>query len=205
MRGRHKKWADPYLSAHPEIVFESIDPQDPFFKASSLFLEIGTGKGDFILKMPSLIPGHYLGLERDHSILGLAAKKAVDLGRDDIRLSPLDFDVAFEAIKDLRFDGVFLNFSDPWPKKRHTKRRLTTKERLLQMKSLLKDDGKIVFKSDNENLYLFTLEEAPLAGLAIILNDPDYQGDPLDAVTEYEANFRSKHLPIHRIIMVKEK
>jgi len=203
VRGRHKKWAAPFLSDHPEIVFAKIDPQDPFFSDGPLYLEIGIGKGDFIIGMSSLLGGKWLGLERDLSIMGSAAKKAVESGKANIRLRAADFDFCFEEMAGLSFDAIFLNFSDPWPKKKHWKRRLTTTDRLLKMKALLKERGLVYFKSDNQNLYDFTLEEAKKAGYQIVSSTGDYQCDPLDVPTEYEKNFRSLNTPITRIILRK--
>jgi len=204
VRGRHKKWAAPYLAEHPELVLAPIDPKDPFFEAPSLALEIGMGKGDFILGMAAKNPTvHYLGLERDSSIMGTAAKKVEASALKNIRLRAADFDFAYEEMGSLKFDRIYLNFSDPWPKKRHWKRRLTTKERLLKMGALLKDAGEIVFKSDNVDLYAFTLEQAPLAGFSILDATANYLLLPEDVMTEYEKNFRSQGKAITRIRMAK--
>ena len=110
MRGRFKKWASPYLEAHPEIVFNEVDASDPFFSFAPLYLEVGIGKGDFILTMQDIMPGHYLGLEKDVSVMGMAAKKVVESQRDSIRLCADDFDNVYENITELRFDKIFLNF-----------------------------------------------------------------------------------------------
>lgn len=205
MRGRHKAWAAPYLAAHPEFVFAQIDPHDPFFFAPALGLEIGMGKGDFLLGMASKNPNvHYLGLERDVSICGTAGKKLEAANLANLRIAGLDFDAAFETLQGLKFDMIYLNFSDPWPKKRHWKRRLTTKERLLKMASLLKEDGEIRFKSDNLPLYEYTLEQAPLAGLNVVTSTDHYQLAEDDVLTEYEKQFREQGKPITRIVLKKK-
>lgn len=202
MRGRFKKWASPYLEAHRDIAFETVDPADPFFESSPLFLEIGIGKGDFILGMQKILPGHYLGLEKDVSVMGMAAKKVVESGADSIRLCADDFDNVYEDIKPLRFDVIFLNFSDPWPKARHKKRRLTFAPRLLKIVSLLKEGGEIRFKTDNDDLYAYTLEQIEEAKLSITLRQDIYQFNPEDdAMSEYERNFRSVGKSIHRLII----
>jgi tRNA (guanine-N7-)-methyltransferase len=164
------------------------------------------GKGDFLLDRAKKAPGHYLGLERDLSVLGVAAKKilAEDI-HTNIRLRGEDFDFLFEEeLQGLSFDAIYLNFSDPWPKRRHWKRRLTTRERLLKMNSLLKDGGKIVFKSDNRDLYQFTLEEAKEAGFPILFFTEAYPGGEDDVMSEYEKNFRSQNKPITRVILGKK-
>ncbi len=206
MRGHHKKWAAPFLQEHPEICLQEINADDAFLKASPLYLEIGMGKGDFLMDMSSRFPGNYLGLEREISILGMAAKKAVALEKKNVRLIGEDFDFVYDGLPLSSFDIIYLNFSDPWPKRRHWKRRLTTKERLNKMGSLLKEEGLIKIKTDNDDLYAFTLENAPLAKLETLVDEEDYQFDKeSDSMSEYEASFRSQGKKIHRIILKKGK
>ncbi len=205
MRARHKKWAAPFLEEHEEFALKEVDPEDPFFASDKLYLEIGAGKGDFVLGMAKLIPGNYLALEREISVLGTAGKKLLEQGLSNVRLLGADFDDAYESLKRLRFDAIFLNFSDPWPKKKHWKRRLTTKERLVKMESLLKQGGKIVMKTDNPSLFQFTLEQIPLTGLSLESQTDDYAFDPTqDAMSEYERNFRSQGVKIHRLVADKK-
>ena len=205
MRGRHKAWAAPFMAEHNDIVREKLDPQDPFFSVRPLYLEIGIGKGDFIVGMAARFPGNYLGLEKEVSIAGMAAKKVVGSGLSNILLRCGDFDVVYEEIASLRFDGIYLNFSDPWPKKKHTKRRLTAKPRLDKMYDLLVPGGFIAIKTDNDGLYEFTLEEIEKTKFKMRLNLEDYPLDEVnDVQTEYERNFRSIGQKIHRIELVKE-
>lgn len=204
MRARHKRWAEPYLEEHPDIVILNLADHVSFFMSSPLYLEIGAGKGDFVLAMAEK-GGSWVALEREISICGLLSKKVVDSGLANIVVYPSDFDVAAEALKTYVFDGIYLNFSDPWPKKRHWKRRLTTASRLFLMTSLLKEGGRLYFKSDNLALYEFTKDEASkVAGLRLVLDQPDYAFDASsDAMSEYERNFRSQGLPIHRLVYEK--
>ncbi|MBP5216290.1 MAG: tRNA (guanosine(46)-N7)-methyltransferase TrmB [Bacilli bacterium] len=181
-----------------------VDPADPFFAQKPLYLEIGMGKGDFLLGMSQKQPGHYLGIEREEDVLAIALKKILSLdAQQNIRLLRGDFDFLQEKIKDLRFDTIYLNFSDPWPKKRHWKRRLETKERLLRMKELLAPQGRIIFKSDDQDLYQFTLEQAS-GDFIIEYQNNDYALENGDVASEYEKNFRSIGRPITRIILKKE-
>jgi tRNA (guanine-N7-)-methyltransferase len=201
VRGRYKAWAKPFLEGHPENVIEKWDPQDPFFSVRPLYLEIGAGKGDFVLQLSLQQPGHYLALERDVSVAGILAKRVVEAERNDIRVIPGDFDAYGEELKNLRFDAIYLNFSDPWPKKRHWKRRLTTSGRLSSLKNLLTPEGLLRIKTDNDSLYEFTKEQAMIAGLELVKDDPDYVFDGSDdAMSEYERNFRSQGKSIHRLI-----
>ncbi len=204
MRGRRKPWAVPYLQDHPELVYPAIEENDPFLSASPVYLEIGMGKGDFLIGLSEKKPGHYLGLERDLSVLATAAKKIIGLGKSNIRLIGADFDDAFEALSAYRFDAIYLNFSDPWPKKKHAKRRLSEANRLARIASLLKEGGSIIIKTDNPILYEFTLEQIPLAKLQCPFHTDDYAFDENeDAMSEYEARFRAEGKKIHRLIITQ--
>ena len=204
MRGRHKAWALPYLEEHPEIALKEIEANDPFFHSEKLYLEIGIGKGDFIVGMAKKQPGNYLGLEREISILGMAAKKIEASSLKNVRVMGEDFDFVYESLLPLRFDAVYLNFSDPWPKKRHAKRRLTLAERLNKMAALLKDGGQIIIKTDNPILYEFTLEQIPLTKLQMTFHTDYYEFDEThDVMSEYEKNFRGLGQNIHRVVLLK--
>ena len=204
MRGRSKPWAKPYLSAHEELVFPEIKADEPFLDYQPKYLEIGMGKGDFIIAMSQKQQGHYLGLERDLSILATAAKKIESLELNNVRLLGGDFDDLYESLSLYRFDIIYLNFSDPWPKKRHAKRRLTEASRLARIASLLVDNGRIVIKTDNPILYEFTLEQIPLAKLQLVEETDHYVFDERnDAMSEYERRFREVGKPIHRIVVMK--
>lgn len=204
MRGRSKPWAGPYLQSHPELVYPTLEGNDPFLSYAPIYLEIGMGKGDFLIGMSQKLEGHFLGVERDLSILATAAKKIVGLGLGNVRLIGGDFDDLFESLSQYRFDAIYLNFSDPWPKKRHAKRRLSESARLSRIASLLKEGGRIIMKTDNPILYEFTLEQIPLAKLNVVSATDHYEFDPSqDVMSEYETRFRQEGKPIHRIVISK--
>jgi tRNA (guanine-N7-)-methyltransferase len=117
VRARHKRWAAPFLAEHPELVKESLPLDNPFYAQSPLYLEIGAGKGDFVIQMASR-GGHWLALERDVSISGLLAKKVLASALPNVILMRVDFDEVAPTLKEGAFAGVYLNFSDPWPKKK---------------------------------------------------------------------------------------
>lgn len=205
MRARHKRWALPFLEEHGDLCLKELPLDSPFYEKGPLYMEIGAGKGDFVVAMAAK-GGNWLALERDISVSGLLAKKIIASELTNIHLMAEDFDDVYPKLKKASFAGIFLNFSDPWPKKKHWKRRLTTKERLEKMSALLARDGKIYFKTDNDSLYEFTKEEALKDKLKIELDEPNYLvEDPFDAPTEYERNFRAEGMPIHRLIIVKEE
>lgn len=205
MRTRYKQWAVDYLDLHPELVIKDFSFNDPFFQGS-IYYEIGSGKGEFLtdysLKHPN---NHFLAVERARTIAGMMAKRLVDNECSNVRLFPLDGQELFEKTPDNSLDGIFLNFVDPWPKKRHEKRRLTYHTFLEQYYRMLKFGGKIFFKSDNDALYEWTLEEIKNTPFKIEINEPDYQFDEAnDSLTGYEQKFRGIGHPIHRIVLIKE-
>lgn len=204
MRARHKKWALPFLQEHPDLVKTDLPLDSPFYAVTPLNLEIGSGKGDFVIQMAAR-GGHWLALERDVSISGTLAKKIIASELSNILVMSVDFDEVFPKLKPGVFAGVYLNFSDPWPKKKHWKRRLTTRERLAKMSKLLTDEGRLYIKTDNDGLYAFTEEEAAKAGLVLLESQFAYELDPAkDAMTEYESAFRQEGKPIHRLVFGKK-
>ena len=202
MRVKYKPWAVQYLVDHPEVAKEKFDPNDDFFKAPKIALEIGSGKGDFILTLAKRNPDtHYVSVEVIRSVAGVLAKKIVDNKMDNILLYPVDVEFLFEAIPDGFFDVIYLNFSDPWPKKKHAKRRLTFHKFLDQYHRLLKENGKVIFKTDNTDLYEFSMEEFKNSKFINISFIDDYVFDETnDAMTEYETKFRAEGKIIHKII-----
>lgn len=203
MRSRKKKWADPFISVHPGL-FPS--PQGLSLNKPS-YLEIGCGKGDFLLGMASKQKGDYLAIEKDHSIAAVAGKKALNAGLNNVRLFASDFDELAPIFLEsgYRFAKIYVNFPDPWPKLRHHKRRLTEASRLTMMAKLLDEGGEIRFKTDNADLFAYSLEQAALAKLKVLRQDDDYQLSDDDALTEYEAQFREFGIPIHYLILSKEE
>lgn len=203
MRARHKKWTLPYIEAHPEIVSKSLTDCPFSLKGETLYLEIGIGKGDFILGMSKKQEGFYLGIEKVPDVIAVAAKKCLESESENVYLLYLDFDEAYPLLEGYCFKSIYLNFSDPWPKKKHHRRRLSAKERLLKMKSLLEDDGRFIIKTDNDDLFEYTKLEAIEAGLTIVEENKDYALEESDVMTEYEANFRAQGIPIKRLILSK--
>ena len=117
-----------------------------------------------------------------------------------------DLDVLYPELESLRFQIIYLNFSDPWPKKRHEKRRLTHVKRLEEFSKLLTLDGELHIKTDNDSLYAFSLEQIPLSPFEMILNEENYIFDEEnDVMSEYEKNFRSTGKSIHRIFLRKKQ
>lgn len=200
MRGRYKSWTPGFIDAHPEVSPRALDAADPFYRGD-LVLEIGSGKGGFLLSLAALHPSkHFLGLERDVSCCGTAVKEAVEEERENIRFLNLDFDDCFEELAKLRFDEIHVNFPDPWPKLRHAKRRLFYPERLKRILSLLSKNGRLEIRTDNDDLYDYLLASYEEAGACIL--PPPYPEEECES--EYEQRFKAMGKDIHRAFLAKK-
>ncbi|MCQ2794257.1 MAG: tRNA (guanosine(46)-N7)-methyltransferase TrmB [Bacilli bacterium] len=204
MRTKYKPWALPYLKAHADFAYASFDPKNPFYKRN-LWMEVGGGKGDFIIQMAKLNPKiHFVMIERVISVAGPALKK---LNETDLKNVRIIYDNFINVIRDIPSRAVtkiFLNFSDPWPKKKHAKRRLTSPNFMLDYYRILKKHGQIVMKTDQDNLYEYTKLVLPKEKFKIIVDNPHYNRlDVNDALTEYEAKFRQEGKTIYRLIIEK--
>lgn len=204
MRTKFKQWAVDFLNEHPEIVIEKINKEDPFF-LSNLCVEIGSGKGDFIVGMAQKYPEkHFLAIEKVKTIAGMMSKKIFDLEINNIRVFANDTELIFDQLNEGQIENIFLNFSDPWPKKKHAKRRLTFHTFLDKYYLLLEQGGYIYFKTDNDGLYEFTLEEISSSKFELVSNEENYELDEnKDVMTEYERKYRKVGKKIHRIVLLK--
>ncbi len=202
MRTRYKPWAKPYLDDHQEIVIKSLDDDPSFFADGPLEMEIGCGKGDFIVALATNNPNtKYLAIEVSAMVAAMAARKAVENKLQNIRFIVDDVAKILPLFLDETLGAIYLNFSDPWPKKKHEKRRLTFPAKLLEYTRILKKGGYLIFKSDNDALYnysLSTIKESPLELIAYTDNySALVEGD---AMSEYEKQFRSLSKNINRIV-----
>ncbi len=215
-RLKHVKGAEEAVAAHPFAVPE--ERQVPggwaelFGNGAPVFLEIGCGKGRFLLGQLSRRPErNYIGIEMYSSVL-LRGLEAVDAmaaaGAEElkhirfIRRNAIELDRIFAPGE---VGGIWLNFSDPWPKERHAKRRLTHGRFLRLYEKVLAPGGVVEMKTDNPDLYAFTLEEAKACGWDVLFKTEDLYADEtlLDGniATEYEEKFVAEGRPIHKIVM----
>ena len=163
-----------------------------------IYLEIGCGKGNFITKHAFAEPDcNFIACEGQMSVVLRALEKAEASGSGNLRVF-IDFVNDLEDYFEVgELSGIYLNFSDPWPKARHAKRRLTYRGRLQNYKKVLKPDGFIEFKTDNEGLFAFTLEEIEACGYEMIEMSRDLHGEAQGVhgeksrcfMTEYEEKF----------------
>lgn len=210
MRMKLKKWSKPFLVEHPDVYFAEDRYQSEEFveyiNRDNLYLEIGPGKGDFIVQMASKNPHlNFLVIELNISVAAMAAVKIVEAELTNVKLIVDDALVVLPLLKEHSLEAIFLNFSDPWPKKRHEKRRLTSKRFLQVYEKALKIGAPIIQKTDQKSLYEFSLECFQENGWKITEHTEDYQAlVEFDAMTEYERNFRGLGHQIYRIITIKE-
>ena len=177
-------------------------------KKRKIYLEIGMGKGDFITQKARLDPDNiYIGVEISKQVLALAVKKISRYEEfENIALNNIYF-MSFDAIEineifeDNQIERLFLNFSDPWPKKKHAKRRLTHENFLKEYKKVLKEHGEIEFKTDNRKLFEYSLVSMQNFGLKFIEVYLDLHKEEIENIrTEYEEKF-SPFGPIYKIVV----
>lgn len=171
-----------------------------------LYIEVGMGKGRFITEMAMRHPqNNYVGIEKYSSVLLRALQKREQLPQLDnllfLRMDAEELPLVFG--KD-EVAGIYLNFSDPWPKDRHAKRRLPSKEFLARYDQILKPEGKVEFKTDNRGLFEFALEQAAEANWIVEAHTFDLHHDEEmvqgNIMTEYEERFSSQGNPICKMI-----
>ncbi|MBQ7515404.1 MAG: tRNA (guanosine(46)-N7)-methyltransferase TrmB [Schwartzia sp.] len=210
MRLRRKPWIETAIHEFDSFVYPKDRPageaerghwHEIFGRRAPLYVELGTGKGDFISQIAVREPQHdFIGIEAEQDVLYRAAAKVAALSLPNVRL--LVFDIKDMATLFLpgEIDGLYLNFCDPWPKKRHFKRRLTYREFLETYRLLLKPGGKLWFKTDNRPLFEFSLEEFAAAGLTVadVSYDLHAEARPDNIETEYERKFSGFGEKIHR-------
>lgn len=209
MRLRHRKWGDEFLLENKNLIKDKDNlDQDfiDFINHDNLRLEIGVGRGDFIVQMALANPNvYFLGVEMSSMALAIAGKKILENEIKNVLLINIDMHYLFEKIGENKFDIIYLNFSDPWPKKRQHKRRLTYPTCLNEYYRELKKEGKVIFKTDNDLLFEDSIpyfEESPLEIISITRDYAVLDND--DKMTEYEKKFRGLNTPIKRLIAIKK-
>ena len=173
-------------------------------------LEVGMGKGRFLMDMAKLHPEiNYIGIEMYDSVLLRAIQKKEALAEEGQALSNLKFmrmDARLlpETFEKGEVSKIYLNFSDPWPKERHAKRRLTSRQFFERYDKILAGNGVVEFKTDNDDLFAFSMEEVAEAGWTLDAHTFDLHHDPVlnegNVMTEYEEKFSSLGHPIHKLI-----
>lgn len=171
-----------------------------------LHIEIGMGKGKFLYTLAGKNPEiNYIGIEKHSSVLLRALQKMEADPLPNLLFIRMDAEEITEVFDRGEVSRIYLNFSDPWPKDRHAKRRLPSREYLARYDQILKKDGILEFKTDNKELFEFALEELPFAGWEIVKKTFDLHHDMEmmegNIMTEYEEKFSSKGNPICKYII----
>lgn len=209
VRLKHVKGADERIKASKYIV---LNPEqykgkikDLFKNDNPIYIEIGMGKGKFIinnaLKYPSI---NFIGIEKYDSVIVRAVESLEDKEIPNLKLFRMDAN-KIEEIFDKEIDRIYLNFSDPWPKERHSKRRLTSDIFLKKYDNLFKNTKEIIMKTDNRHLFEYSIKSFTDYGYKIEkISLNMYEDEYLDNIaTEYEEKFHSKGYPIYRIEVKK--
>lgn len=208
MRLRHIPGAEETIAASPYVV---QDPQSfkgcfcqLFGNQHPIRIEVGMGKGRFIMEMAQAHPDvNYIGIERYSSVLLRALQKREGLALDNIYFMCIDAKNLADVFAPGEVDRIYLNFSDPWPKDRHAKRRLTSPEFLAVYDHVLAPEGTVEFKTDNRGLFDYSLESIPAAGWTVDAHTFDLHHCDMakgNVMTEYEMKFSAKGQPILKLI-----
>jgi tRNA (guanine-N7-)-methyltransferase len=206
MRLRNKPGAKDKIEQFPQYVVPTPEKykgkwNDAFPKEQPLHIEVGTGRGRFVTEMARANPHiNYLGIEVFQSVVVDALDRLIDANLPNVKLLMINAADLKEYFSKNDVNRVYLNFSDPWPKSRHEKRRLTFKTFLQQYEDVLVDQGEIHFKTDNQGLFEYSLVSFSHYGLklkylSLDLHKSDYEGN---IMTEYEQKFSSKGNRIYR-------
>ena len=209
MRVRNRKGAGEMLAENAHIVVEN--PADfkgrwseRFGNDHPIHIEVGCGKGAFITGMAALHPEiNYIAIDMQLSILSYALDKAIEADLPNVQMMLVDGAALSEYFADGEIDQVYLNFSDPWPKGRHEKRRLTYKAFLATYEKILRPEGEIHFKTDNRGLFEYSLVSLANYGMKLKKVWLDLHQDeefaPQNVMTEYEQKFSQKGQVIYRL------
>ena len=209
MRLRNVKNKEEILNNSPFLIRNSSDYlgkwKELFNNSNPIYIEIGTGKGDFIIENAIKNPDiNFIGIEKFDSVIARACEKVpADLKNLIlVRMDALDIDKAFNK----EIDRIYLNFSDPWPKKRHADRRLTSHIFLNKYDNIFKNKKEIIQKTDNQSLFEYSIISLSTYGYIIedISFDLHNSGKENIIMTEYEKKFTSKGNNIYYLIATKK-
>ncbi|KKB37547.1 tRNA (guanosine(46)-N7)-methyltransferase TrmB [Bacillus thermotolerans] len=206
MRLRHKPWAREKIEAHPQYVILQPEEQkgrwkEAFQNDHPIYIEVGTGKGQFVTEMAKAHPDvNFIGIEVYESVMVTALDRLIEAELPNLKLLNVDAENLTDYFEKGEVSRVYLNFSDPWPKKRHAKRRLTYKTFLKRYEDIMPASGEIHFKTDNQGLFEFSLMSFSEYGMllkfvSLDLHNSDFEGN---IMTEYEEKFSAKGQRIYR-------
>lgn len=206
MRQRYKPWAKEKLQNNPYFCIQEPANHkgawsEVFGNDNPIHIEVGTGKGQFINGMAQQNPDiNYIGIELADRVIVTALDRLLESNLPNVKLLNVNALELPEIFAEGEVSRVYLNFSDPWPKTRHEKRRLTYKTFLDLYKGILPEHGEIHFKTDNRGLFEYSLVSFSHYGMklnyvSLDLHNSDFEGN---VMTEYEQKFSAKGNPIYR-------
>ena len=220
MRIRHIKGAEEYIEQSPFVInepqsFQGRWKEAVFGNQNPLYLEVGMGMGQFIRTHAQQHPEYnYIGFEINSTVLYKALRRYLELREgagqsaepeaSNLRFIRQDARFLAEDFGPGEVDRIYLNFSDPWPKDKNANKRLTSPVFMKLYDKILRPDGIIEFKTDNEGLFDYSLESIPECGWELAAVTRDLHGDPElskgNVMTEYEEKFSKKGNPIYKLI-----
>ena len=209
MRLRKVQGADERIDASASVVHTPEEyigkwSRGVFGNDRPVEVEIGCGKGMFLTEMARLHSEvNYLGIEKFSSVLVRAVEKADLEPLPNLRFLRFDAAGILGLFAPGEVAGIYLNFSDPWPKARHAKKRLTHREFLLKYETVLAPGGLLIQKTDNEGLFDFSLEELQASGWEILAEIRDLHKSPLaegNVMTEFERKFTTLGKPVFKLV-----
>lgn len=212
MRIRKKPWTESELQTNPHVVHNPADFKgrwNEYFKNDNpIYVEIGCGKGRFINENAKTYENiNFIGIEKQETILGLATIKSAESENTNIAFFLANAENLLDFFDENEVSRLFINFCDPWPKKKWRKRRLTYRSFLNIYNTMLKDDAHIFFKTDNSILFESSLNEFletdwQLRNVTLNLHKSGLENN---IVTEYEEKFSSTGFPIYRLEATKNE
>lgn len=210
MRLRNISGSRDVIASSPLVIHEPKQHKgswrEVFGNDNPIRIEVGMGKGKFIYELAKQNPHvNYIGIEKYSSVLLRALQKMESEPLSNLCFIRMDAEGIAEVFGKEEIDRIYLNFSDPWPKDRHAKRRLPSREFLKRYDSFLKKDGVLEFKTDNRDLFNFALEELNDTGWEVVQVTYDLHNDPVmltgNIMTEYEEKFSALGNPIYKYII----
>ena len=199
-----------YVIPEEELSTHKGKWSEVFGNTNPIMIEVGMGKGRFITELAQRNPDiNYLGIEKFSSVLvrGLEKREQLDPQINNLFYIRMEADTITDIFDKDEISGIYLNFSDPWPKDRHAKRRLTSRQFMAKYDKFLKEDGKIEFKTDNRALFDFSVEETNETAFYITDITYDLHNDEKmnegNIMTEYEQKFSEKGNPIFKMILAR--
>ena len=213
MRLKNVPGSKEYIAASKFVIHDETERKgkvrEYFSNDNPIRIEIGMGKGQFIYELARLNPNvNYVGIEKYSSVLIRAIQKMEEEPLDNLIFIRMDAEEITDVFEKGEVDRIYLNFSDPWPKDRHAKRRLESRQFLARYKEILKPEGLIEFKTDNNDLFEFALEEIDENDWTLLASTRDLHADAKlnegNIMTEYEAKFSAAGNSINKYILQRK-